>query len=71
MSRRPVCRSCGAHRHKGEPHTADCPRVLVLSGGGAKCPCGASIEWTGDLDADGREWFDAWWESHAACEEVA
>lgn len=68
MSARPFCRSCKVNRHQGEPHIPGCDRVLVLAAGGAGCPCGARLEWDGDLDADGQEWLDDWCNQHADCE---
>jgi hypothetical protein len=71
MSRRPLCRTCKAKRHEGEPHLDGCERVTVLTGGGAACPCGARLEWTGDLDADGQQWLEDWDTTHADCEVTA
>jgi hypothetical protein len=45
--------------------------VLVLTGGFAVCPCGARIEWDGDLDDDGREWLEDWSALHDECEVTA
>jgi hypothetical protein len=71
MSSRPVCRTCKARRHQGEPHLSGCDRVPVLTGGFAVCPCGARIEWDGDLDDDGREWLEDWSALHDECEVTA
>lgn len=71
MSRRPVCRTCAAKRHQAEPHVEGCDRVYLLTGGGAVCPCGACIEWTGDLDDEGQQWLSDWEAAHADCEDAA
>lgn len=71
MSARPLCRTCNANRHAGQPHLDGCDRVLVLAGGGAVCPCGARLEWNGPLDGDGYAWLEDWQGTHADCEAMA
>jgi hypothetical protein len=67
VSARPLCRTCKAKRHQGEPHLDGCDRAPVLTGGFAVCPCGARLDWTGDLDEEGRQWFEDWDVMHEAC----